>query len=68
MGLMNVLAVAASSEGAFNVATVMTEAINSVKGDVFSVLTVAVPAVALVVGATVAVKFGIKWLRQLGKG
>lgn len=52
----------------FDVAQLMTQSVNSVQGDLFKVLAVVVPAIALVVGAVVGVKFGMKWLKQLGKG
>lgn len=50
----------------FSVTDVMQNAINSVQGDVLGVLGIAVPAIALVVGAGVAVKFGINWLKKMG--
>mgnify|MGYP004533276749 CR=1 FL=1 len=51
----------------FDVAAIIKAAAESVQGDLFSVLTVVVPIIAVVVGAVVAVKFGIKWLKSLGK-
>lgn len=52
----------------FDIATVMTDSVSSVQGDLFTVLGIVVPAIVLVVGAVVGVKFGIKWLKSLGKG
>lgn len=52
----------------FKVADVMQSAINTVQGDLLGVLSIAVPAVAVVTGAVVGIKFGVKWLKSLGKG
>lgn len=66
MPLLNLVAEGATST--FNVSEVMQSAINSVQGDLLGVLTIAVPAIAVVVGAVVGVKFGIRWLKSLGRG
>ena len=66
MPLLNL--VAEGSTSTFNVSEVMQSAINSVQGDLLGVLTIAVPAIAVVVGAVVGVKFGIRWLKSLGRG
>ena len=52
----------------FDIESVMIESVNSVQGQLFTVLGIVVPAIVLVVGAVVGVKFGIKWLKSLGKG
>lgn len=49
----------------FDIASVMTESVSSVQGQLFTVLGIVVPAIVLVVGAVVGVKFGIKWLKSL---
>lgn len=67
MPLLSVVADEAAST-TFKVADVMQSAINSVQGDLLGVLAIAVPAIAVVVGAVVGVKFGIKWLKSLGRG
>lgn len=51
----------------FDIAQVMTDSVASVQGDLFTVLGIAVPAIAVVTAAVVGVKFGIKWLKSLGK-
>lgn len=66
MPLLNL--VAEGSTSTFKVSEVMQSAINSVQGDLLGVLTIAVPAIAAVVGAVVGVKFGIRWLKSLGRG
>lgn len=66
MPLLNL--VAEGSTSTFNVSEVMQSAINSVQSDLLGVLTIAVPAIAVVVGAVVGVKFGIRWLKSLGRG
>lgn len=67
MPLLSIVADEAAST-TFKVADVMQSAINSVQGDLLGVLAIAVPAIAVVVGAVVGVKFGIKWLKSLGRG
>lgn len=54
-----------SDGAAFDIASVMTESVSSVQGQLFTVLGIVVPAIVLVVGAVVGVKFGIKWLKSL---
>lgn len=58
----------ATEIAAFDLTTIMEAAVNSVKGDILGVLAIVVPAIVVVVGAIVGVRFGIKWLRSLGKG
>ncbi len=52
----------------FDLASIMSNAVSTVQGDIFSVLGIVVPALVVVTGAVVGVRFGLKWLRQLGKG
>lgn len=52
---------------AINVQDIMTNAMNSVQGDMMGIISIAVPAIVVVVSATVAVRFGIKWIRSIGK-
>lgn len=61
------MTVAAAAEGAsgFDVTAVMTESVNSVQSQLFGVLAVVVPAIVVVVGAIVAVKFGISWIKKI---
>ena len=66
MPLLSIVADEAAST-TFKVADVMQSAINSVQGDLLGVLAIAVPAIAVVVGAVVGVRFGIKWLKSLGR-
>lgn len=63
-----VVVAAAAEPATFDVTTIMTDALNTVQGNILSVLAIAVPAVAVVTGAVVAVKFGLKWLKNLGRG
>ena len=62
--------VVASSDGvasSFDISAVMTNAVTSVQGDLLKVLAIAVAAAAVIYGAVVAVRFGLKWLKSLGK-
>lgn len=56
------------SEAAFDIADVMTKAVTSVQGDLLKVLAIVVAAAAVIYGAAVAVRFGLKWIKSLGKG
>lgn len=63
--------VVATSDGAastaFDISKVMTDAVTSVQSDLLKVLTIAVAAAAVIYGAVVGVRFGLKWLKSLGK-
>lgn len=62
------LVTGALAEGAastFDVTQVMTDSVNTVQGQLFSVLAIVVPAIVVVVGAIVGVKFGISWLKKI---
>lgn len=62
------LFVASSAAADFDAASMITSAVSEVQGQLLDVLTVVVPALAIVTGAVVAVRFAVKWLRSLGKG
>ncbi len=49
----------------FDVTSIMSDAVTSVQGQAFDVLKIVVPAIALVVGAVVCVKFGISWIKKI---
>ncbi len=64
---MNLATVAGAVEGTgFDLTTIMQGAIDQVKGDVLGVLAIVVPALVLIVGAVVGVRFGMKWLKKMG--
>lgn len=54
-----------TTETAFDVSTLMQESVNQVQGDLMGVLAIVVPAIVVIVGAVVAVSFGIKWIKKL---
>ena len=66
---MSIFSVVALSEtgaaASFDVAAIMQSAVTSVQGDLFKVLGIVVPATVTIVGASVAVKYGIRWLKSL---
>lgn len=69
MPLLTVTALAESGPAAsFDVAAIMQAAVTSVQGQVFTVLGIVVPAAVAIVGAGVAVRYGIGWLRSLRRG
>lgn len=69
MPLLTVTALAESGAAAsFDVAAIMQSAVTSVQGQVFTVLGIVVPAAVAIVGAGVAVRYGIGWLRSLRRG
>lgn len=49
----------------FDVSTVMKSAVDSTQSQMFSVLAIVVPAIAVVTAAVVGIKFGIGWLRKI---
>ena len=51
----------------FDLATVMTNAVTSVQGDLLKVLAIVVAAAVVIYGAVVGVRFGLKWMKSLGK-
>ena len=54
------------AEVAFDMSTIMQDSVNVVQSNIFETLAIVVPAIAIVIGAIVGVKFGIKWLKQMG--
>lgn len=67
MGLLNSLVFALSAGVTeFDISAVISDAVNSVQGDIFTVFMIVVPAIVAITGAIVAVKFGINWLKKLG--
>ena len=66
MPLLTVTALAeAGAAASFDVAAIMKAAVTSVQADMFKVLVIAVPAAVTIIGAGVAVRYGIRWLKSL---
>lgn len=69
----SLLVLAGSSTGVdvgtsiFDVSEIMTTSVNLVRDELFTVLAIVVPAIAAVAAVVVAVKFGMKWLKNIGK-
>ena len=55
----------AGAAASFDVAAIMQSAVTSVQGDLFKVLGIVVPAAVTIIGAGVAVRYGIRWLKSL---
>lgn len=49
----------------FDVTTIMQDSVKTVQGQAFSVLAIVVPAIVLITGAVVGIKFGIGWLKKI---
>ena len=49
----------------FDVTTIMSDSVKTVQSQAFSVLGVVVPAIVLITGAVVGIKFGIGWLKKI---
>lgn len=64
---MAATAAVAESTAVFDLSTIMSGAVDSVKGDALLVLAIVVPAIVVIVGAKVGVNFGLNWLKKLGK-
>lgn len=66
MPILSVVALSESGAAAsFDVTAIMQAAVTSVQGDIFKVLAIVVPAAVTIVGAGVAVRYGIRWLKSL---
>ena len=57
-----------SSEVAFDLIDVMTKSVTSVQNNLLAVLAVVVAAATVIYGAAVGVRYGLKWIKSLGKG
>lgn len=62
------LLLSAEAGTSFELAPLMTTAIEVVKDNIFEMLAIIIPSAVAIVGAVVAVKFGMKWLKKLGQG
>lgn len=66
MPLLSVYALSeAGAAASFDIAAIMQSAVTSVQGDLFKVLGIVVPAAVAIIGAGVAVRYGIRWLKSL---
>lgn len=67
-GLILLSAGEAVSQTTFDLSDLLTTSVGSVQTQLFNVLNIVVPAIVGVLTAVVAVKFGINWMKKLGKG
>lgn len=67
-GLILLSAGEAASQVTFDLSDLLTTSVSSVQTQLFTVLNIVVPAIVGVLAAVVAVKFGINWMKKLGKG
>lgn len=56
-----------AAEGTVDITGIMTTAFTSVQGDMLATIGAALPIALVVVGAGMAVRFGIKFFRQIAK-
>lgn len=56
---------AESAAKTFDISSVMSDAVSTTQGQIFTVLGIVVPAIVAIVAAVVGVKFAIKWLRSI---
>lgn len=56
---------AGGSTPTFDVVTVMSGAVETTQGQIFSVLAIVVPAMVTITAAVVGIKFGVGWLRKI---
>lgn len=52
----------------FDLSTVLQAGVETVSASIDNALIIVVPAIIAITGTIVAVKFGIRWLKKLGKG
>lgn len=62
---MALLSTGTDAASGFDVTTIMQDSVKTVQGQAFSVLAIVVPAIVLITGAVVGVKFGIGWLKKI---
>lgn len=68
------LPVIAAAEGAsgavanFDLESVLSQGVTTVQGYIFTTLGIVVPAIVTCLGIIVAVNFGLRWLKKLGRG
>ncbi|MCM1305420.1 MAG: hypothetical protein NC306_15145 [Butyrivibrio sp.] len=66
--------VAAAAEGgvpavsSFDLEGILSSAVTTVQGYVFTTLATVVPSIVGIMGVVVAVKFGIRWIKKMGQG
>lgn len=69
LGMLGLAAMAApAADGAastFDVTSIMSDSVATLQGQIFSVLGVVVPAIVVITGAVVGIKFGINWLKKI---
>lgn len=61
------LALSASGAPSIDITGMMETAVKQTQGDMFAIIGVVIPAIIAVVGASVAISFGIKWLKSMKK-
>lgn len=52
----------------FDLTALLEQGVATVSGNIYTALGIVVPAIIAVAGVIVSVKFGIRWLKKLGKG
>ena len=65
MSMISATAVVASANDSFNVTDVMSSAFTSLVADLLAMLGAILPIGLTVLGASVAIAFGIKWFRKI---
>lgn len=65
--MYNLVALTEGAVTSFDLSSLLESGVNAVKGDIFTALGVVVPVAIAITGAIVGVKFGMKWLKSLGK-
>lgn len=59
------LSAGSDATSGFDVTSIMQDSVKTVQSQAFSVLGVVVPAIVLITGAVVGIKFGIGWLKKI---
>lgn len=62
---MLLMAGADTATPTFDIVAIFESMINGVQGDMLKILAVAVPAIGVVLAASIGIKFGIKWVKSL---
>ena len=66
MALSAVSALATGDSSSVNVTEIMGSAVQTVQGDIMSVIAVVLPVMAAVVAVIIGIRFGMKYIKKVG--
>ena len=66
MALSAISALASTTTPSVNVSEIMGSAVQTVQGDIMSVIAVVLPVMAAVVAVIIGIRFGMKYIKKVG--